>query len=109
MPFPRRILRLLGLCGGIAALLVAGGCSEPEGNVAEGKRWYRMHNCSACHGDNGYDGNGPDIADLDMGFNSFTHRLRNGETAVMPVYDENRISDNDAADILAYLQSLTKP
>jgi mono/diheme cytochrome c family protein len=109
MHFPRRILRPLGLCVCLAALLIAGGCSEPDGNIAEGKRWYRMHNCSACHGDNGYDGNAPNIAALDMRFNSFTHRLRNTKTAVMPEYDENRISDNDAADILAYLKSITVP
>ncbi|MFN2353386.1 MAG: cytochrome c [Desulfopila sp.] len=109
MHFPRRILRSLGLHACLAALLVAVGCSEPEGTVAEGKRWYRMHNCSACHGDNGYDGNGPNIAALDMEFNSFTHRLRNAETAVMPQYDENQINDDDAADILAYLKSITVP
>ena len=80
-------------------------CSGPEGNVADGQRWYRMHNCYACHGENGNDGGGPDIAGLDMSYRSFVHRLRNAETAVMPVYSKEKINDQDAADILAFLKS----
>ncbi len=91
-----------------AAAFVAGGCSGPEGNAAEGKRWYGMHNCHACHGEKGYDGGGPDIANIDMSHRSFVHRLRNAETAVMPEYSEEKISDEDAADILAYLKSIER-
>jgi mono/diheme cytochrome c family protein len=89
-----------------SVLFLLSGCSSPEGNVAEGKKWYEMHNCNSCHGDNGNDGNGPAIAALDMSYRAFVSRLRNAETAVMPVYSKEKISDQDAADILAYLQSL---
>ncbi len=92
----------------VAAALVLSGCSTPEGNAAEGKRWYRMHNCHACHGEQGYDGGGPDIANIDMRYRSFVHRLRNAETAVMPEFSEEKISNEDAADILAYLQSIER-
>lgn len=91
-----------------AAAFVAGGCSTPKGNAADGKKWYRMHNCQGCHGEKGYDGGGPDIANIDMGYGSFVKRLRNSQTAVMPEYSEEKISDQDAADILAYLKSVER-
>lgn len=86
--------------------LFLSGCNGPEGNAADGKRWYRMHNCYACHGENGNDGGGPDIANLDMSHRSFTYRLRHAETAVMPVFSKEKINDQDAADILAFLKSV---
>ena len=92
-----------------ALLLPISACSSPEGNVADGQRWYRMHTCNACHGE---DGNGrrggPAVAGLDMGYRSFVHRLRNPQTAIMPAYGEEKINDQDAADILAFLKSLEK-
>lgn len=86
---------------------VVSACTSPEGNVSDGKRWYSMHTCYACHGKDakGRRG-GPSIAGLDMGYNSFVHRLRNPQTAIMPQYSAEKISDQDAADILAFLKSL---
>ncbi len=91
-----------------AASFLLYGCTSPEGNAADGKRWYRMHNCHACHGENGNDGGGPKIAGLNMGYRSFVSRLRHAETPIMPVYPPQRINDQDAADILAFLKSLEK-
>lgn len=81
-------------------------CSGPSGNVENGKRWYSMHTCHGCHGQNGNDGKGPDITDLDMNYSSFVKRLRNAKSPIMPVYPESKISDQDAADILAFIKSL---
>ncbi len=64
-----------------------------EGDITDGKRWYRMHNCFACHGENGHDGRGPDIAALDMSYRSFVSRLRNTETQVMPEFSKGKIND----------------
>lgn len=90
----------------ISGVLLFSSCSGPEGNAADGKRWYRMHNCYACHGENGYDGRGPNIANPSMSYRSFVSRLRNAKTQVMPAYSKERINDQDAADILAYLKSV---
>lgn len=65
-----------------------------------------MHNCFACHGKNGNDGKAPDISNLKMNYWSFKSRLRKTETAIMPAYPEEKISNQDVADILAWLQSL---
>jgi mono/diheme cytochrome c family protein len=102
--FSRNVLMLLLL---LAIFLVISACTSPEGNVADGKRWYAMHTCHACHGK---DGNGrrggPSIAGLNMGYRSFVQRLRNPQTAIMPRYSAEKINDQDAADILAFLKSL---
>lgn len=102
---------LRGSCVFVSVVLVATvifitGCSTPDSNITDGKRWYRMHNCFACHGENGHDGGGPDIAGLDMSYRSFVRRLRNSETAVMPEFSKEKISDQDAADILSFLHSI---
>ncbi len=88
--------------------VVLSGCGAPEGSVEDGKRWYGMHNCSACHGTKGNDGRAVDIAGIDMSFSSFTGILRRTDAPIMPHFPESKISKQDAADIYAYLKS-TKP
>jgi mono/diheme cytochrome c family protein len=99
-----RVSILLLLFG---AAVVLGGCNNaPKGQVSEGKKWYRMHNCNSCHGENGNDGRAPDIAGLDMNYRTFVKRLRNNQSMSMPRFSEEKISTSDAADILSYLKSL---
>lgn len=81
-------------------------CSTPEGNVENGKRWYTMHNCDGCHGPKGNDGGSPDITGLDMSYSSFIKRLRSTSSVTMPQFPESKISKQDAADILAYINTL---
>ena len=88
------------------SLFMVSACTSPEGNAADGKRWYTMHTCYACHGKNGNDGRGPNIANINMSYRSFVSRLRNAETAIMPEYSKEKISDQDAADILAFLKTV---
>jgi mono/diheme cytochrome c family protein len=91
----------------LAISIIVSACTSPEGNIADGKRWYTMHACYACHGENGEGrGGGPSVAGLNMGYSSFVKRLRNPQTAIMPEYSAEKISDQDAADILAFLKSL---
>lgn len=81
------------------------GCSEaPEGNPTDGKRWYVMHNCNACHGETGDDGDAIGIKNLDMSFGSFVRKLRVDDAPIMPYFPEDKLSDEDAADIYAFLK-----
>jgi len=82
------------------------GCGGPDGNVENGKRWYTMNNCSACHGLHGNDGRAPDIANLDMSFSSFVKKLRTTDAPIMPPFPESKVSKQDAADIYAFLKSM---
>ena len=86
------------------AILVA--CSAPAGNAEDGKRWFDMNHCSACHGKNANDGKARAIAGLDMGFSRFVRILRNPYSPSMPAFSEKKLSNQDAADIYAWLRSL---
>ncbi len=79
--------------------------APPAGNVENGQKWYKMNNCNACHGEKGNDGRGPNIAAIDMSFGSFVKKLRKKDAPIMPPYPESKISEQDAADIYAFLKS----
>lgn len=87
------------------SLICLSGCGTPEGDSANGKRWYMMHHCSSCHGLNGNDGRAVNIAGIEMSFGSFVRKLRTTDAPIMPAYPESKISEQDAADIYAYLKS----
>jgi mono/diheme cytochrome c family protein len=95
------ILGLLALC-----LVFLSNCGAPPGNPADGRRWFVMHNCSACHGPHGYDGRAANIAGIAMSFSSFVRKLRTTDAPIMPPFPESKLSKQDAADIYAYLQSI---
>ena len=74
----------------------------------EGQQWYAMHNCSACHGPNGNDGRAAEISGLEMRFSSFVKILRDPYSPSMPRFPESKITEEDAADIYAWLKSIPK-
>lgn len=78
----------------------------PAGNPADGKRWFAMQNCAACHGPNANDGDAVKIANLDKSFSNFLRKLRTKDAPIMPHFPEEKVSKQDAADIYAYLKSL---
>jgi mono/diheme cytochrome c family protein len=88
------------------SLLFLAACSTPPGNPENGKKWFLMNNCSACHGPHGNDGKAPHIAGLDLSFGSFLRKLRSADSAIMPEFPESKVSKQDAADIYAYLKSI---
>lgn len=88
----------------VFTLLIVNACSAPEGNMDDGKRWYLMHNCQACHGRQGDDGKGPVIYPLDMGFRHFKSIVRNANSPIMPKFPEEKISNQDVADIYTWLK-----
>lgn len=81
------------------------GCSAPQGSPEDGKRWYTMHNCFACHGRNGNDGKAPEINQPKMSFRSFQSTIRNAGSPIMPQYPAEKISKQDVADIYAWLKT----
>lgn len=92
----------------LPALLFTAGCSTPEGNAEQGKRWYIMHNCFSCHGKNANDGRTAEIAAIRLSFGSFENYLRDPDSPSMPKFPEEKLSKQDAADIYAWLKSLPK-
>ncbi len=91
------------------SLLILNGCTTPSGDPEAGKKWFVMNNCSSCHGPNGDDGRAVPIANLDMSFGSFLKKLRTTDAPIMPAFPESKISEQDAADIYAFLKNKKKP
>jgi mono/diheme cytochrome c family protein len=90
---------------GVALLFTVTACTTPEGNADDGKRWYTMQKCYACHGDTGKNGNGPIIDANNISFSAFLSAVRNAGSPIMPKYSEEKIPKQDVADIYAWLKT----
>lgn len=103
---------------GEAATEEAAGDAATEaaaGNAEAGQTVY-VGNCAACHGPNGQGQIGPSLVGEDgpKGWTlaQFTATLREGKTpdrqlsAAMPRYAETQISDEQIADLQAYIKTL---
>jgi mono/diheme cytochrome c family protein len=103
------VARVQLLIGGsmLLVFIVLSACGAPaSGNPEEGKKWYMMNNCGSCHGLHGNDGRSPSIAGISMSYGSFVKKLRKTDAPIMPPFPASKISEQDAADIYAYLKSL---
>lgn len=87
------------------AVFVLSACTTPKGNPNDGKRWYMMNNCYACHGLHGNDGKAPEIDTGDVSFRRFLAVIRNAKSPIMPKFPEEKVSRQDAADMYAWLSS----
>jgi mono/diheme cytochrome c family protein len=81
----------------------------PKGDVANGQRVYLADGCFTCHGRSGQGGNyygtTPTLAKTELPFEGFKQQLRD-PVRVMPAYAAAVLSDQEAADIYAFLQTL---
>ncbi|HEY3917430.1 MAG TPA: cytochrome c [Stellaceae bacterium] len=82
--------------------------SAPAGDAAHGKDMYMRDACYTCHGTAGEGGaSGPKVAHDGLSAEAILQQLRHPQ-AQMPPYTEKILSDRDAADIVAYIQSLSQ-
>ena len=84
--------------------------SAPSGNVANGKALYLQTGCYQCHGIAGQGAlmTGPRVLRTDFAFEGFLAQLRR-PTNQMPPYEAAVLSDQDAADLYAYLRQMPAP
>ena len=118
---PARMIRRITLTAVGAILLLAvsapraqnaasqGEKSEaaPTGNAENGKKIFTKDGCYECHGREGQgaaQASGPRIGPPQRFIRSFINYVRK-PTGQMPPYTSKVISDQDLADIYAYLQS----
>jgi mono/diheme cytochrome c family protein len=92
------------------ALLWAGAASaddEPKGDAQNGKTLYVKDGCYQCHNMNaqGAYNTGPRLAPDPLPFDAFLRQLRT-PAKEMPPYEAAVLSDQQAADILAYLATV---
>ena len=83
--------------------------AAPVGNAGKGKALYGKIGCSQCHSEQGQGGTqGPRLGPKPIPFQAFLRYLRTprGE---MPPYKAKVMSDQDAADVYAFLMALPPP
>jgi ubiquinol-cytochrome c reductase cytochrome c subunit len=94
------------------AALAAGAASAqdaaPKGDLVHGKKIFVSYGCYQCHGYQGQGSNaGPKLAPNPLPFDAVARQMRKPR-GVMPVYTHKTVTDEDVADIYAYLQSMPK-
>jgi mono/diheme cytochrome c family protein len=78
----------------------------PAGDAAHGHDLFMKHGCYACHGTAGHgEPYGPKLAPNPLPFAGVMDQLRHPR-ANMPRYPQQFVSDQDVADIYAYLASV---
>ena len=81
---------------------------EPKGNAQTGKQLFEVKGCYSCHGFVGQGSReGPRLTPA-LPYPAFVAQLRTPR-AIMPPYTAALVSDQQAADIHAYLANLPKP
>jgi len=99
---------LLGIALALLILPIAAAAQDaPRGDPAAGKQLFDAKACYSCHGYVGQGSReGPRLAPP-MAFPAFLAQLREPR-AIMPPYTEAILTDQQAADIVAYLASLPR-
>lgn len=84
--------------------------AAPTGNADSGHKLFDAVGCYQCHGYVGQGGGsaGPTLAKTKLPFTAFLQQLRK-PTNQMPPYEAAVLSDQQAADIFAYIGSLPGP
>jgi ubiquinol-cytochrome c reductase cytochrome c subunit len=75
-----------------------------SGNAQNGRAVYLKYSCYACHGYDGHGGAGARLVPMRMNLPGFTAYLKNPRQ--MPPYTAKVLSDQQAADLWAYIKSL---
>ena len=91
-----------------AAALLLGAASASAASAEKGKAGFVQHGCWQCHGYQGQGGvTGLKLAPDPIPFETLSNFVRTTNRA-MPPYREEILSNEDLADIYAYLQSIPK-
>src|SRR5213083_2781160 len=81
----------------------------PKGNVETGKTLFMKYGCFECHGREAQGAvTGPRLNQNPITYTRFISYIRK-PSGEMPPYTAKVVSDQQAADIFAFLQSLPKP
>jgi len=94
----------------VLALVLFAQTPPPRGNVETGKALYSKTGCYQCHGREaqGATATGPRLNQNPITYARFVSYIRK-PSGDMPPYTAKVLTDQQAADIFAYLQSLPKP
>ena len=103
-------MRTTLVAAALAALAMSANAQAPSGDAARGKALYMKNLCYTCHGSVGQGGDrgsGPRIAYDVWPWEGFAQQVRRPREQ-MPRYPKEHVSDQDLADIYAYVASIKK-
>jgi mono/diheme cytochrome c family protein len=102
------VFAVAALCAGAFGMAAAQDAA-PAGDVGKGKRIFLADGCFTCHGRSGqggaYNGPAPILAHTMLPFDGFKGQIRNPAND-MPAFSDAVLSDQDIADIYAFVQTL---
>ena len=82
--------------------------AAPKGDVEIGKKLYSSYGCYQCHGYAAQGGAGTRLAPRPIAFATFSRYVRR-PTGQMPPYTAKVVSDQELADIYAFLVTIPAP
>src|ERR1700760_1901129 len=91
-------------------LLSTPALAQTGGDAARGGELFQRDNCYTCHGTTGAGGGalgGPRLAHAGLTPGAIINELRHPRAA-MPAYSEKILTDSEAADLVAFIQSLSR-
>lgn len=106
----KHLLRLLVISMLTVGAVSAQQIAAPSGKAERGKALYLETGCYQCHGLAGQGAvmTGPRVSRTEMPFDGFLNQLRHPVNQ-MPPYTTALLSDQDAADLFAYLRQMPAP
>jgi len=82
--------------------------AAPPGDAQNGKKIFATHGCYQCHGYAAHGGAAPRLAPRPLAFAALSRYVRQ-PTGEMPPYTTKVLSDQQLADIYAFLRSVPQP
>ena len=103
-------MRMLMMTLCTSLVLAAQTPATPLGNAQNGRKLFENYGCYQCHGREaqGGLGTGPRLGPKPIAFTAVQRYIRK-PTGQMPPYTAKVVSDQDLADIYAFLQSVKQP
>ena len=90
----------------LTTLVVAAYAQQPQGDAKKGSKMFVDYSCYACHGFSGQNGPGKRLVPMKMAAAVFTAYVRAPGSNQMPSYSTKVLSDQQLADIWAYVKTL---
>jgi mono/diheme cytochrome c family protein len=103
-----RILILLAMASALGAQTPAAKSAAPAGDAVNGKKIFDKYGCYQCHDHDAKGGAGARLAPNPIPFAAFSKYVRK-PTNEMPPYTSKVVSDQELADIYAFLQTIPAP
>jgi mono/diheme cytochrome c family protein len=92
----------------LLATMLAAQAPAPSGNAMNGAKIYVSYGCYQCHGFAAQGGAGARLAPKPLAFAAFTKYVRK-PTQQMPPYTAKVVTDQELADIYAFLLTIPAP